>query len=318
MHEAILIRLLTSLRRPASIGEVRDILARQLGKRVSYETVKRDLMALAARGEIQSKSIGSGRRVSWIFWAGETLTEPVALQETDPFQIPVTDRDAMDPKELSRLYDRLLAKYQTMIKEALRSRARFLVLCDRKIVYSSESEIPDEAVSSLEREYGKTCYVVTEDMIEEAAWSRVDDDYYPAVSIFLGSASWTDDMVFEHGLRVLADFDTGNPDVAAFDQEDLIELKLEPPRFLRRAIHLGRYYDYYSVPLKIGIRDMNARRRCMVKACRSVMWWRQPEMNPFLLANPGRQGFVGRDLLLEFPCSILLAGKEKSSKTYLT
>jgi len=189
VYEPIVIRALTSLRRPASIGEVRDIVAKQLRKRVAYETVKRDLMALAARGQIQSKSIGSGRRVSWIFWAAETPTEPLAFQETDPFEIPLADRNAMDPKELSKLYDRLLAKYETTIKEALSSSARFLVLCDRKVVYSSDNEISDDVVSSLERRYGKTCYVVTEDTIEEAAWSPVDDDYYPTVSIFLGSVS---------------------------------------------------------------------------------------------------------------------------------
>jgi len=81
---------------------------------------------------------------------------------------------------------------------------------------------------------------------------------------------------------------------------------------------LDRYYDYYWLRVKIGIKDAKEKRRCMVKACRSVMWWRQPERNPFLLANARRKGFLGRDLLLQFPCNILLAGKEKSSKTYLT
>jgi len=80
-------------------------------------------------------------------------------------------------------------------------------------------------------------------------------------------------------------------------------MKLEPARFLRRGIHLDRYYDYYWLRVKIGIKDAKEKRRCMVKACRSVMWWRQPERNPFLLANARRKGFLGRDSCSNFPAT---------------
>jgi hypothetical protein len=40
----------------------------------------------------------------------------------------------------------------------------------------------------------------------------------------------------------------------------------------------------------------------------------QDRENPFLLANPKRKGFVGRDLMLAFPLNIQLSGKNKESK----
>lgn len=36
-----------------------------------------------------------------------------------------------------------------------------------------------------------------------------------------------------------------------------------------------------------------------------------------LLANPGSRGFVGRDLMLRFPFSILLSGKKQRSRVLL-
>lgn len=318
MHEAIILETLSSLRRPVSIGEVREILASALKKRIPYETVKRDLMALAARGEIHSKSMGKGRRISWVFWASERSAGQVAVHEPDPFELSLTERDALESEQLSRLYDILLTKYGGLIKERLRAGSRFLVLCNGGVVHSSDHEVSDEVLSNLERRYGKPCYAVTEDIVEEASWSALDDDSYPTVQVFIGLTDWQDEQVFESGLRFVADFDTGNPDLAAFGQEYLTGLKPSPMGALRRGIHLGRYYDYHVLEAKICMQDVNGRRRCAAKLCRSVMWWQRHEKNPFLLANPNRKAFVGRDLMMKFPFDILLSGKEKTSRTYFT
>lgn len=321
MYEGEILKLLSASRKPISITEVRQVLAKKLGKAVSYETVKRDLMSLAAKGEIYSKSIGGGRRVSWIFW----LPKPLMLEArkapslADPFDIPIVERDSMNPKQLSELYDRVLEEYGSMVKQCLKRGSRFLVLCDKRIVLSSDREISDEDVRELERKHGKVCYIITEDLIEESSWMPLrDEDYYPTIEIILGGTGWEVKDVFEHGLRVIADFDTGNPDIAAFNDEELSPFKFVAPRIMRRAIHLGRYYDYYLLKVKIGICDASGKKQCIQKTCRSVLFWREAERNPFLLANSNRKGFIGRDLMIHFPFDILLSGKMKHSTIHLT
>lgn len=321
MYESEILKLMSASGKPVSIGEVRDVLAKKLGKAVSYETVKRDLMSLAAKGEIYSKSIGGGRRVSWVFWLPKALRleaqKPPSLP--DPFDIPIVERDSMNPKQLSELYDRLLEEYGIMVKRYLKMGSRFVVLCDKRVVFSSDREISDEDIRELERKYGKVCYILTEDLIEESSWMPLgDEDYYPTIEIILGRTDWEAKEIFGHGLRVIADFDTGNPDIAAFSDEELSPLKVMVPRIMRRAIHLGRYYDYYLLKVRIGICDASGERRCIQKTCRSVLFWREVERNPFLLANPNRKGFIGRDLMIHFPFDILLSGKTKRSKVYLT
>ena len=321
MYESEILELLSVSGKPISIGEVREALAKELRKAVSYETVKRDLMSLAAKGEIYSKSFGGGRRVSWIFWLPKPLMlearKPPSLH--DPFDIPIVERDSMNPKQLSELYDHLLEEYGSMVKQHLKKGSRFLVLCDKRIVFSSDREISDEDVREIERKYGKVCYIVTEDLIEESSWMPLrDEDYYPTIEISLGGIDWGAKEIFDQGLRVIADFDTGNPDIAAFSHEELSPFKVMVPRIMRRAIHLGKYYDYYLLKVKIGICDASGERRCIQKTCRSVLFWREVERNPFLLANPNRKGFIGRDLMVHFPFNILLSGKMKHSKVYLT
>jgi hypothetical protein len=64
----------------------------------------------------------------------------------------------------------------------------------------------------------------------------------------------------------------------------------------------------------VGVCDTKGAKRCITKPCRSVLSWTKVERNPFLLTNPNRRGFVGRDLMLAFPLNIQLSGKNKQSK----
>jgi hypothetical protein len=81
---------------------------------------------------------------------------------------------------------------------------------------------------------------------------------------------------------------------------------------MRRAFHLRKTYDYYLATLKLGVKGAKNVKRCIQKVCRSVLSWAETERNPFLLANPVRKGFVGRNLMLTFPLSILLSGKKQT------
>jgi len=319
LYEEEILGLLSASDKPLSIGEVRERLAEKLGEVVSYETVRRDLMKLAAKGEIYSKSIGGGKRTSWIFWWDASMLETRKRPRgIDPFAVSIAERDSMSPRQLSELYDRLLEECRGVMGEFMKRGSHFLVICDGKVVLTSNQEIRDEEVRELERKYGKVCYVVTQDLVEESAWAPVGDvDHYPTVEVFLGGPDWREREVFERGLRIIADFDTGNPYIAAFDEEQLIPFKSAKPCILRRAIHLVRHYDYYLVDVKIGVQDDLGKRRCITKACRGVLSWHEVKRNPFLLANLERKGFVGRDLMLAFPLEVLLLGKTKSSKVYL-
>jgi len=85
----------------------------------------------------------------------------------DPFDIPPEERDSMNPRQLSELYDRVLEEYGSVVKRSLKGNTRFLALCDKKVVLSSGREISNEEVRELERKYGKVCYVITEDLTGE-------------------------------------------------------------------------------------------------------------------------------------------------------
>lgn len=311
--------VLEAAKSPMSIAEVAKLLERKLKRRVSYETVRRDLLALSARGLINSKSIGRGKRVTWIFWAP---LKPAAEEELeaipDPFDISISQRDSMSPEEIAALYDVVVERCKSLIREAFGRGARYITICDGKVVSLGSKEPSDEEIRKLEETLGKVCYVLTEDMVEESSWISIGlEDYYPTIQVYIGGIGWREEEVFEHGLLITSDFDTGNPDIAAFSSEDVERVQPVEKMFIRRAFHLGRTYNYYLAPLKIGIKDSEGAMRCIHKTCRSVLFWSKTEKNPFLLANPKRKGFVGRDLMLKFPLCITLSGKTKQSKILL-
>ncbi len=321
MYEDEIQQLLSASERPLSISEVREMLANKRGGDVSYETVKRDLMELAAKGEICAKGVGGGKRTSWIFWVSGTLTTKTRgrSQGVDPFAISIASRDIMSPRQLSELYDRLLDEYKGVVDESMKRGSRFVVICDGKVVFSSDREPRDEEVRGLEAKHGKVCYIITQDLVEESSWAPIRNmDYYPTLEFFLGGPSWVEEEVFERGLGITADFDTGNAHIVALDEGQLVPFKCAQPYILRRAIHLAKQYDYYLIDTKIGVQDVLGKRRCMTKACRGILSWHNVERNPFLLANPERKGFVGRDLMLVFPFDVLLSGRNRNSKVYLT
>ena len=315
MYENYILEILAETRRPLSIGEIRSLLIDRLGKKVSYETTKRDLMALSAKGLINSKAIGGGKRVTWIFWAEGSALQ-FGVKRLKAFSISIEERDSLTPEEISSLYDDISREYANVLDVEL-GKQRFVILCDGRVVYRSNYEPTDDQVRSLEEKYGKPCYVFTRDLVEESAWSSIGSgDYYPSIEVYVGDAVWSDEEVFNKGLKVVCDFDTGNPGVSAFSSKDLNRV-CHVKGLLRRGFHLSRPYDYYLVKCKVGIRDVNGSERCLKKECRAVIYWDVPMRNPYLLANPDRKGFVGRDLMILFPFRIQLSGRNKSSQLIL-
>jgi hypothetical protein len=237
------------------------------------------------------------------------------LRGIDPFDIPLDKyRRIMNDERYSSLANQILVKldelYGDWIREKFReTKAQSIVVCDRKVVFYSKNryEPSDGEVRKMEEKMGKPCYVITgEPLIEERSnWSFLSEsDYYPTVEIYLGRIDWSDDDVFEKGIKVRSDFDTGNPEYTVLDEKTCRRMESEIP--LRRVgYHLGRRYFYFPRMMKVGITDRR-RNRCLSKIVEGVDNWNNVELNPYRLANPNREGFIGRDLMLKLLFRITL------------
>jgi len=301
------------------------------GEGASYNSVKAALLRVAARGEVLSKKVGYGRRGVWIFHTKEggikgaqkaPVKALVMKVETDPFEINPDERDTYTVDQIVALYESLYARYSTLIKDCFkRTDERYIVLCNGGLVLTSNDPTgpSNEQLKAIERRFGKACYVIGADVIEEAAWSDLGDgDFYPTLPIVLGREEWEEEELFKDGLHIVADFDTGNPDVSAFSIDELTTIHVLAPTAaeIRSDIHLGKHLYYAWRWLKIGIDDFT-RRRYVRKPCKCVLYWNDKRWNPFLLANQGRRGFIGRDLVFLFPLEITLNPLQKVSRVHL-
>jgi hypothetical protein len=186
------------------------------------------------------------------------------------------------------------------------------------VVYSSADRYDfraDEVVAQTERQQKKPCFILTCPVLveETAAWSDLGQgDYYTTVEVFLGSRAWNENQVFNQGSAVTSDFDTGNPALAIFDESLCFRLSGEQ-RPVRQDLHLGRPYRYRPRLMKVGLEDGH-RQRVIERVVEGVESWNDPARNPFRLANPNRQGFVGRDLMFQLLFQITLDPQNHQSE----
>ena len=178
------------------------------------------------------------------------------------------------------------------------------------MIYSSADRYDfraDEVVAQTEQQRNKPCFILTRPVLveETAVWSNLGrGDYYPTVEVFLGARVWNESEVFSRGTSVISNFDTGNPALAVFDESLCYRLSGEQ-RPARQDVHLGRFYRYRPRLMKIGVED-GQRQRVIERVVEGVESWNDPARNPFKLANAGRQGFVGRDLMFQLLFQITL------------
>ncbi|MEM0172256.1 MAG: hypothetical protein QXV57_06825 [Thermoproteota archaeon] len=237
------------------------------------------------------------------------------LESIDPFDIPLEKyRSLINDKSRSKLLHviarRIYELHGEWIKEELKRRkAESLLVCDKKVIAASKNRygFTLRQITQAEDELGKPCYLLSgEALIEEnAEWSRLgDEDYYPAIEVYLGKEEWSDESVFNKGVKVRSDFDTGNPEYAVFNEAYCRRI-LEEADGIGYGQHLGRGYSYYFRSMKIGIRD-GEKGRCLTKIVEGVDNWSDIRLNPYIIANPNREGFVGRDLMLKLFFKITL------------
>lgn len=287
-----------------------------------YGTIKAALLRMAAEGKILSRKVGSTRRGSWLFMSATKGRAEELVAVTDPFRLAPDEKDRLTITEIVRLYDILQKNHLDLIRRSFeRTGARYIVLCDGKLLSSSDQPTgpSQDEIRSLERATGKACYVIGADVIEEAPWSKLGgNDFYPTLPIHVGPDAWNDRKLFDEGIKIISDFDTGNPDVAAFDVEALEKVGVPSPvpSEVRSDLHLGSWFYYAWRELRVGVEE-GPDRRSILKMCKCVIDWSKRESNPLLLANPERTGFVGRDLLLGFPLIVSLNGSKKSTELKL-
>jgi len=83
--------------------------------------------------------------------------------------------------------------------------------------------------------------------------------------------------------------------------EEAVSLPL--PYEIHRGVHFGEPYWFFPREVKICVKDAKGTSRCKVFWARFVRRW---EKSPLLLANPRREGFVGRKLMLTLNFRITL------------
>lgn len=246
------------------------------------------------------------------------------LRSIDPFKIPLDKyRSLINNDEYSNLVNRVITKrldelYGSWIKKKLKETGtQSIVVCDGKVIYSSKNryEPSDKELNEMEEKMAKPCYIITgEPLIEEQSnWSYLSvNDYYPTIEIYTGRMNWNDEDVFKKGTKVRSDFDTGNPEYIALNEELCRNIVKDVP-IRRIGYHLGMPYIYYPRKMKVGITDKK-QNRCLGKIIEGVDNWDHIELNPYKIANPNREGFVGRDLMLKLFVRITLDPSLKESR----
>jgi len=225
----------------------------------------------------------------------------------DPFELD-TSWTGLTVKEKGQLLSSLESYHSKLIERAFKERpeATVIVLSKGKIVKVNADFISLEELRKLEKKYGAICIPIVNPrkfIIEESAWSDLTaerkGDYYPTVPIVVGHEQWSDPAVFQRGIRITADFDTGNWGVFALPIgicSKVVPIKDEEILFAGR--HLERRYYFAAKRLKIGVEDINGYRRTILRQVFCVEGWRK---SPLTATNPNRKGFIGRDLMLELP-----------------
>ncbi len=143
----------------------------------------------------------------------------------DPFALTQEAYLALNKDEQRALTEKLYARYATTLQQQFRQNGTaLLVICDGQIIYASTDRYDfhaDEVVLQTEQARNKPCFIFTSPpLIEEiATWSDLGQgDHYPTIELFLGARGWGESDVFNHGVPVVSDFDTGNAASAIFDE----------------------------------------------------------------------------------------------------
>lgn len=278
------------LREAGDMGATASQIARRIKRK--REVISHYLWILKKAGRVTNRS-----RNVWVIQKG-----------LNPFSLSLGEFEKLSFDEYTHMAERAYELCKEKVKGAFRDHdVHHVVICNGEVVYKSDNiaGVVSHVIKDLMMKMGGPCYVFSrEDMVEEARWTRLNDDYYPTVELLLGQKGRTDEDVAGEGRKILTDFDTGNPYYIIFNEkigEDIVPSPF--PYEIHRGIHLGEPYWYFLREIKICVKDIQGAFRCKVVQARFVRLW---EESPLLLANPRREGFVGRNLMINFNFKITL------------
>lgn len=265
----------------------------------------------AAREKQNGSKAPDGRGLS-----GGAQVPVLPAATRDIFAITFDEYLAMSDDERDEIQLEAYEKYTKWIDEELGQRhARWMLVCGGTVIESSPTlrNYPrDEKLRGVGEQYGLIPFVfAAQPVIEELSWARLpDDDFYPRLSIIVGSENKEIRDPQNDGLIIDADLDTGSGDVF-FDHAKLSNESIIKRQEFRRAnvhFHLGRPFRYHILPVLIGVVTKAGKIISGVMEALCVRDWSQ---SPFCLPNQSRQALVGRNVLTELPLQVKLDGRRR-------
>jgi len=237
------------------------------------------------------------------------------ISAKNPFALSFEDFINLGLIESEELLKIVHDSCKDLLKEAWRNGYRQAVICNRKIVFQTTKtdDISDE-VERLAKKYDKACYVFSApDVIEESAWTPISgDDFYPTLSVYIGTEDSDEKNIIEKSSPICADLDTGNPFYKIFNANQLVKPLTDfTPLQMRSGEHLGRSYTYYNKRVKICVKDTKGNINSITCNVRLVRHW---DGCVLLQTSPNRVGFIGRDILRDLRIRLKLDSIEKTTQ----
>ena len=169
---------------------------------------------------------------------------------------------------------------------------------------------------ALGEEHGVVPFVfVKAPLIEEGSvWAALPHaDFYPTLSIIIGSLECNAEKLVESGITCLADFDSGSPHLFLnYDMllsHDIIDRQLIDQTHFRK--HPGQLYQVHILFVVIGVIDERGIPIVREFPALCVRNW---QCSPLCTVNPHRTALAGRNLLLELPRRLELNGRRRITR----
>jgi len=248
----------------------------------------------------------------------KTSTE--TSQRDEFFTLPFKEYLALSDEKRERIQ---LSVYQSKKKwidaELERRKAEWILVCGGEVVECSETlrNYPSrEKLMALGEERGVVPFVFVKAPLieEESAWAALPHaDFYPTLSIIIGTAECAAEKLVESGIACLADFDSGSPHLFLnYDMllsHDIIDRQLIDQAHFRE--HLGQLYQFHILFVVIGVTDERGVPIVQEFPALCVRNWQR---SPLCTVNPHRAALVGRNLLLELPLRLELNGRRRITR----
>jgi hypothetical protein len=189
---------------------------------------------------------------------------PKTAQRDEFFTLPFKEYLALSDEYREHIQ---LSVYQSQKEwidaEIERRGVEWILVCGGEVVESSETlrNYPSrEKLMALGKERGVVPFVfVKAPLIEEdSTWNALPHaDFYPTLSIIIGSPQCAAEKLVKSGIACVADFDSGSPHLFLnYDMllsHDIIDRQLIDQAHFRE--HLGQLYQFHILFVVIGVID---------------------------------------------------------------